>query len=276
MRAAREVILCAGAINTPQLLMLSGIGDPDDIGELGIKVMVPLHGIGRNLQDHCSTGLQHERLQPGPFVAATRFDRLARNFARAYLAGSGPATDVPSGFMAFVKTDPGCAIPDIQLLFRSGPSAAGPWFPGIRPAWTDGFTCRPILLRPRSRGQIRLRSADPDNAVRIQQNFLAEEHDLNTLRAGLKLLREVAAQPSLAPFRGREIGPGADLRSDRELDGYIRTSLTTAHHPCGTCRMGADPDAVVDANLKLCGMQISELWMHRSCPTWSAATSMQR
>ena len=157
--------------------------------------------------------------------------------------------------MAFVKTDSSCAIPDIQLLFRSGSSAAGPWFPGIRPAWTDCFTCRPILLRPRSRGQIRLRSADPDNAVRIQQNFLAEEHDLNTLRAGLKLLREVAAQPSLAPFRGREIGPGADLRSDRELDGYIRTSLTTAHHPCGTCRMGADPDAIVDASLKLCGMQ---------------------
>ena len=96
VRAAREVILCAGAINTPQLLMLSGIGDPDDIGELGIKVSAPLRGVGRNLQDHCSTGLQHERLQPGPFVAATRFDRLARNFARAYLAGSGPATDVPS------------------------------------------------------------------------------------------------------------------------------------------------------------------------------------
>jgi 4-pyridoxate dehydrogenase len=255
VRAAREVILCAGAINTPQLLMLSGIGDPDDIGEFGIKVMVPLRGVGRNLQDHCSTGLQHERLQPGPFVAATRFDRLARNFARAYVAGSGPATDVPSGFMAFVKTDPGCAIPDIQLLFRSGSPAAGPWFPGIRPAWTDGFICRPILLRPRSRGQIRLRSADPDNAVRIAQNFLAEEHDLNTLRAGLKLLREVAAQPSLAPFRRAEIGPGADLRSDRELNGYIRASLTTAHHPCGTCRMGVDPDAIVDAKLKLCGVE---------------------
>ena len=89
----------------------------------------------------------------------------------------------------------------------------------------------------------------------LRRTFFAEEHDLNTLRAGLKLLREVAAQSSLAPFRGRETGPGADLRSDRELDGYIRASLTTAHHPCGTCRMGADPDATVDANLKLCGMQ---------------------
>ncbi len=254
-RAAREVILCAGAINTPQLLMLSGIGDPDHIGEFGIRATVPLRGVGRNLQDHCSTGLLHERLQPGPFVAATRADRLARNLARAYVAGSGPATDVPSGFMAFVKTDSGCAIPDIQFLFRSGSSHAGPWFPGIRPAWTDGFICRPILLRPRSRGQIRLRSAAPHHPVRISQNFLAEEHDLSTLRAGLKVLREVAAQPSLAPFRGREIGPGTDVRSDQKLNRHIRATLATAHHPCGTCRMGVGPDAVVDASLTVRGIQ---------------------
>ncbi|HEY7245990.1 MAG TPA: GMC family oxidoreductase N-terminal domain-containing protein [Xanthobacteraceae bacterium] len=253
-RAAREVILCAGAINTPQLLMLSGIGDPDHIGEVGIRATLPAHGVGCNLQDHCSTGLLHERLQPGPFVAATRADRLTLNFARAYLAGSGPATDVPSGFMAFVTTVPGCAMPDIQFLFRSGSSDAGPWFPGIRPAWTDAFICRPILLRPRSRGRIRLRSADPHHRVRISQNFLAEEQDLTTLRAGLKLLREVAAQSPLAPFRGREIGPGADAHSDEELNRYIRASLATAHHPCGTCRMGSDQDAVVDASLKLRGV----------------------
>ncbi len=253
-RAAREVILCAGAINTPQLLMLSGIGDPDHLGKFGIKARVPLRGVGCNLQDHCSTGLLHERLHAGPFVAATRADRLALNFARAYLAGSGPATDVPSGFMAFVKTDPGCPAPDIQFLFRSGSSDAGPWFPGIRRAWSDAFICRPILLRPKSRGRIRLRSDDPHDRVCIAQNFLAEEQDLITLRAGLKLLREVAAQASLAPFRGREIGPGAGVGSDAELDRYIRATLATAHHPCGTCRMGADQDAVVDASLMLRGV----------------------
>lgn len=255
VRATREVILCAGSINTPQLLMLSGIGDPDHLREFGISPSVPLTGVGRNLQDHYSTGLVHERREAGPFVAATRFDRLVFNFARAYVAGSGPATDVPSGFMAFVKTDPALPKPDIQFLLRSGPSNAGPWFPGIKSAWRDAFVCRPVLLRPASRGRIQLRSADPTNPVRIQQNFLSDERDLPVLRAGLKLLREVAAQPVLDRFRGCEIGPGAEAWSDTELDRYIRNAGATAHHPCGTCRMGVDKDAVVDANLRLHGIE---------------------
>jgi 4-pyridoxate dehydrogenase len=139
VQANREVILCAGAINTPQLLMLSGIGDPDDLREFAIETAVPLPAVGRNLQDHYACGLSHERREPGPFVAATRVDRLTSSFARAYLAGSGPATDVPSGFMAFVKTDLSLAAPDIQFLFRSGAANAGPWFPGIKSAWRDAF-----------------------------------------------------------------------------------------------------------------------------------------
>lgn len=254
VKSTREVILCAGSINTPQLLMLSGIGDPDHLREVGTAATVPLPGVGRNLQDHYSTGLVHERREPGPFVAATRFDRLAFNFARAYVAGTGPATDVPSGFMAFVKTDPALPMPDIQFLLRSGPSNAGPWFPGIKSAWRDAFVCRPVLLRPASRGRIRLRSDNPTDHVRIEQNFLSDARDLPVLRAGLRLLREVATQPALDRFRGREIGPGAAARSDDELDVYIRNAGATAHHPCGTCRMGGDKDAVVDANLCLHGM----------------------
>jgi choline dehydrogenase-like flavoprotein len=119
-RAEREVIVCGGSINSPQLLMLSGIGDPDHLKDFGIATKVPAKGVGRNLQDHYSTGLFHERRGSGPFVTATRVDRLAFDFARAYVAGTGPATDVPSGFMAFVKTDPSLPVPDIQLLFRSG------------------------------------------------------------------------------------------------------------------------------------------------------------
>lgn len=255
VRAAREVIVCAGSINTPQLLMLSGIGDPDHLREFAIDVRAPRRDVGRNLQDHYSTGLAHERREPGPFVAATRFDRLAFNFARAYVTGTGPATDVPSGFMAFVKTDPALAMPDIQFLFRSGPSNAGPWFPGLRSAWQDAFICRPILLRPKSRGMIRLRSADPTHRPRIQQNFLSDERDLPVLRAGLRLLREVAAQPALKPFCGREIGPGSASKSDAELDSAIRQNGATAHHPCGTCRMGADSEAVVDAQLRVNGIE---------------------
>jgi len=165
--AAREVIICGGAINTPQLLMLSGIGDPDLLRELGIEPTVPLRSVGRNLQDHYATGLLHERKQPGPFVHVTRTDRLSLAFARAYLFGSGPATDVPSGFMAFIKTDASLQIPDIQFLFRSGAANAGPWFPGIKRPWADASVCRPILLRPASRGQITLRSADQGDQPRI-------------------------------------------------------------------------------------------------------------
>jgi 4-pyridoxate dehydrogenase len=252
--AMREVILCAGAVNTPQVVMLSGIGDPDHLRQVGIDPVVPLRGVGRNLQDHYATGLLHERRQAGPFVHLTRADRLAVAFARAYVFGSGPATDVPSGFMAFIKTDSSLDIPDIQFLFRSGASDAGPWFPGIKGPWADAFICRPILLRPASRGRITLRSASPSDHVRIDQNFLAVDSDIKTLRAGLKLLREVAAQSALDPFRGREIKPGKDVRSDAELDAFIRSTPATAHHPCGTCRMGNDDDAVVDAELKLRGI----------------------
>lgn len=252
--AAREVILCGGTINTPQILMLSGIGDPAHLRDVGIDPVLALPGVGRNLQDHASTALVHERREPGPFVAATRLDRLFINMARAYIAGTGPATDVPSGFMAFVKSHHGANIPDIQFLFRSGPGTAGPWFPGVKQAWRDAFTCRPILLRPASRGRITLRSADPAAPVRIEQNFLSDETDLPVLRRGLRVLREVAAQSPLDPFRGREIGPGPDVQSDSDLDAYIRKSLATAHHPCGTCRMGTDREAVVDAELRVHGV----------------------
>jgi 4-pyridoxate dehydrogenase len=253
--AAREVILCAGAINTPQLLMLSGVGDPDDLRQFGIHPLIPQRAVGRNLQDHYASGLLHQRTQAGPFVHLTRADRLAYAFARAYLTGSGPATDVPSGFMAFIKTDASLQIPDIQLLFRSGAADAGPWFPGVKKAWKDAFVCRPILLRPASRGRITLRSADVRERVSINQNFLAMESDVATLRAGLKLLREVAAQRALDPFRGREIRPGKEVRSDAELDAFIRSTPATAHHPCGTCRMGIDEDSVVDGELKLRGAE---------------------
>ncbi len=253
-RAEREIILCGGAINTPQLLMLSGIGDPDDLRVIGIEPSLALRGVGRNLQDHYATGLLHERREAGPFVRLTRADRLAFAFARAYLAGTGPATDVPSGFMAFVKTDAALDIPDIQFLFRSGAADAGPWFPGIKQPWRDAFICRPILLRPQSRGRITLRSADPRERVSIDQNFLAVGSDLRTLREGLKLLRDVASQKQLDPFRGREIRPGKELRSDAELEAYIRSTPATAHHPCGTCRMGIDEDAVVDGELRLRGI----------------------
>jgi 4-pyridoxate dehydrogenase len=253
-RAEREVVLSGGTINSPQVLMLSGIGDPEHLREMGIDTIVAARGVGRNLQDHFSTGLAHERRAPGPFVAATRVDRLAMAMAQAYLLGTGPATDVPSGFMAFLKTDPSLAMPDIQYLFRAGAAGAGPWFPGIKKPWQDEFICRPILLRPESRGRISLRSGNPLDKVKIQQNFMATQKDLDTLRAGFKMLRDVAEQTPLGPFKGREIAPGPDVKTDAEIEAYIRRSPSTAHHPAGTCRMGADQDSVVDGELRVRGV----------------------
>ena len=254
-RATREVLLSGGTINSPQLLMLSGIGPADHLRVAGVEPVVDLKGVGQNLQDHYSTVLTHTRREPGPFVRLTRADRLAARIAQAYLLGTGPATDVPSGFMAFVKTDPALEAPNIQFLFRSAPPTAGPWFPGIRKAWQDGFACRPILLQPESRGQIRLRSADPLAPARIHQNFLSTEKDLVTLRAGFRLLRDVANQAPLDPFRAREIAPGPDVKTDAEIDAYIRATPATAHHPAGTCKMGVDEAAVVDGELKVRGVE---------------------
>ncbi|MCW5770305.1 MAG: choline dehydrogenase [Rhodospirillaceae bacterium] len=253
-RAAREVILCGGTINSPQLLMLSGIGDPDHLAEFGIKAKVPLRGVGQNLQDHVSTALSHRRKAPGPFVRFTRLDRLTLGMARAFLFGTGPATDVPSGFMAFLRSPEANALPDIQFLFRSTPAAAKPWL--VKP-WPDGFICRPILLHPESRGTIRLKSADPLAHAAIRQNFLSTEKDIRTLRAGFKMNRDVAAQGALEALRGDEVMPGKQVRSDAEIDAYIRGAPATAHHPAGTCRMGRadDPDSVVDPELRVIGVE---------------------
>lgn len=252
--ASREVILCGGTINTPQLLMLSGVGDPNHLKQFGIEVKVPSVGVGLNLQDHYSVELRHERKRPGPLVTRTRVDRLVKDFALAYLAGEGPATDIPSGFMGFLKTDSALAIPDIQLLSRAAPLNAAAWFPGISSPWQDSFACRPILLRPKSQGHIRLRSSDPMDSVIIYPNFLSHPNDVATLTNGIKLLRDVAAQTPLAGFRGVEKLPGAHVRSDKDIGAFIRSRPATAHHPCGTCRMGTDTEAVLDGSLRVRGV----------------------
>ncbi len=256
-RAAREVLLCGGTINSPQLLMLSGIGDRDDLRAHGIPVRVPLEGVGKNLQDHLSVAVEYRRKEPGPFAKNMRLDRIAIEIGRAYLLGTGFATDLPSGFMAFLKSTPGAALPDIQLLFRGVPPGGGPYLPPFKPAFADGFACRAVLLRPESRGTVVLASADPATPPRIRQNLLATERDWSTIRAGVRLVQELGRQPPLAPFIGAELGPGPASRSDAELDPYIRNVAATAHHPLGTCKMGidADPLAVVDPELRVRGVR---------------------
>ena len=254
-RAEREVILAGGVINSPQLLMLSGIGDPEALGKHGITVKVRLPGVGGNLQDHVSVTVAYARKEPGPLHAKMRADRILLELGRAYLRGEGIASDWPGGIMAFLKSSQGLPLPDIQLLFNAAPMTAHAYLrPFVQP-YADSFGCRAVLLRPESRGHVDLASADPRAAVRIRQNFLAAEKDWTTLRTGVRLVREIGRQSALAAFAEGEIAPGPDCRSDAEIGAYIRASAITVHHPLGTCKMGwaADPMAVVDPELRVLG-----------------------
>ena len=254
-RAVREVLLAGGVFNTPQLLMLSGIGEAEHLREVGIDPKVQLAGVGRNLQDHLSVDLHHARRGRGPFHVEMRLDRLAVDMARAYLFGTGPGTVLPSRLHAFLKTRRDLPVPDIQFLFRGAPTRAHPWFPGVRPPYEDSFGMRPVMLHPESRGLVRLRSNDPAAPVRIIQNFLATDKDVRTIREGVKLARDIARRKGLDEFRGREISPGPDCRTDAEIDAFVRRTAITAHHPCATCKMGSGDDAVLDPDLRVHGVE---------------------
>jgi 4-pyridoxate dehydrogenase len=257
VHAEREVILAGGVINSPQLLMLSGIGDPDELSAHGIPVAVALRGVGRNLQDHISAGIAWRRRQPGPLHRRMRLDRIAIELARAYCLGTGLASDWSGGVVAFLKGPDAGPTPDIQLLFAAAPLNAGPYLRPFSKPYIDAFGCRAVVLRPESRGRLELASADPLKPIRIRQNFLATERDWKTLRAGLRMVREIGAQKPLASFTAGEIAPGPGASSDAEIDAHIRATAITVHHPLGTCKMGpeSDPDAVVDAECRVFGIE---------------------
>jgi 4-pyridoxate dehydrogenase len=255
-RAGREVILAGGAVNSPQTLMLSGIGDPDELAAHGIKPMVALRGVGKNLQDHPAALITYARTEPGPLQQTMRLDRIALSVAQGLAFGTGFTTSLPGGITAFLKSDAGESLPDVQLLFIAGPLfEAKPYLAPFRQPFNDGFACRIVVLRPQARGTIALKSADPAAPPRIVQNLLGTDHDRAKMRKAVRLFREVGAQKPLAPFRRAEMMPGPAQQSDAELDAAIRQSAVTVHHPAGTCRMGADEMAVVDGELRVRGTE---------------------
>ncbi len=252
--ARREVILAGGVINTPQLLMISGIGDPVELGRFGIKTMVASPQVGQNLQDHVSVILMYRRKNPGPFFRMMRADRIGLDFMKTYLTGRGFSGDVPGGVVAFLKSDESRPLPDVQLLFTAAPLAAWPYFPPFKQPFADGFATRVVATQPESRGRVALASADPQAAPLIHQNFLSSPSDWDSLRAGFRVARKLAAEPAMQKFVAAEFLPGPKCQTDEEIDEHIRKTSITVHHPAGTCRMGADREAVVDPALRVRGI----------------------
>jgi 4-pyridoxate dehydrogenase len=256
-RASRDVIVSAGAINSPQLLQLSGIGDPATLRALGIDVKAALPGVGRNLQDHAAALLIYGRGDTSPLLRNMRLDRLALGLMQGFAFGTGFMTDLPGGITGFVKTDAAKPMPDIQLLFIAGSLAAAPYLPPFRQPFADSFACRIVLLRPESRGSVIISSADPLQHPRIALGLLATDADWKTLRDGIAIFRDLAHRPELKEFVAREIGPGDGVATDAALEDYVRRTAVTAHHPCGTCKLGPADDAmaVVDAELRVHGLE---------------------
>jgi choline dehydrogenase len=246
----REVALCGGAINSPQLLQLSGIGDPNLLAAHGIATRVARPDVGRRLRDHLGVYIQHRCLQPITLYSLFRPDRTARAVLRAMLFGAGPAASVPLEAGGFLKTRPELDIPDIHITFIPGLSLAATQA-GQR---EHGFLTNFYQLRPRSHGTVAIRSADPLAAPIIRPNYLSDPEDSRVMRDGIRLVRRILSQAPLTPFRGAEIAPGEATQSDDQIDDWVRGTAGTTFHPIGTCRMGADDGAVLDETLRVRGV----------------------
>ena len=254
-RAEGEVILAAGAINSPQLLMLSGIGPATHLQKTGIATGLDLPSVGQNHQDHPAVRLGFLRAVPSKVQGRLRLDRLALSMAQAYCFGTGFAAEPPAGTTAFIKSDSGQAIPDLQLFCVNASLYSREWFPGWRSPGPDGFAMRTCHLRTESRGSIELASTDPLAAPRIRNNFLSTPADRKALRESIKLARSIAASGAFKGLVAAETAPGPTVKSDAEIDAYIRQTMDTIYHPLGACRMGADEGSVVDLQFRVRGTE---------------------
>lgn len=254
-RARCEVILCTGAYNSPQVLMLSGIGPAASLQELGIPVVADLPGVGGNLMEHPRMMLMYRASKPVTFIRQLRFDRATWAALQWGVFGKGPfANQICSGTV-LLKTQPQFQRPDIQLLCNPVRFDAGLWFPGVVAPKEHSFYITVCLLRAKSRGRVRLRSTDPTQAPAIELNLFSAPEDFEALRNGLRAARDIYRQHPQAELIDAETIPGGHLNTDAELDAAIREFGGITHHPVGTCAMGVGPDAVVDAQLRVRGIQ---------------------
>jgi len=253
--ASREVILSGGAYNSPQLLMLSGIGPADHLYAHGIPVLNDLPGVGRNLSEHPRVPVHFALKQPVSFLNQLRFDRAARWVMQWALTGTGAFASQVNSCNIVVRTRPELAQPDIQLWSNPVRMDAQLWFPLVKPAQDHRITADVILLHPQSRGWLELRSADPAEAPAITLNNFADPADFATARRGIEIARRIYRTSPQAELTGEELLPGSGLTTDAELDDYIRAQAQVTQHPVGTCAMGMGSMSVVDAELRVRGTE---------------------
>jgi len=244
--ADREVLVAAGSIGSPQLLMLSGVGPADHLREVGVEAKHDLPGVGQNLQDHPYVVCIWESTLGGSLYGADKPKPLLEWILRR----SGPLTSTVAEAFAFVRSRPGLPAADLQYHF------APAYFNDNGFDEFDGhaFTLGPVLVTPKSRGWIKLRSADPADKPRILTGSLSEPEDVQALVAGMKIAREIAAAEPLAEAKGREIFPGDGVDTEDDLAADLRRRVELLYHPVGTCKMGSGDDAVVDAELRVRGI----------------------
>lgn len=251
IQASKEVLVCAGAVQSPQLLQLSGIGDPKHLNEIGIETKVVSPNVGQNLQDHLNVTVIHEMLTPDSAYSKQKGLKKIGVGLRYLMNKSGPGADNFLQAGAFLKSRDGLDIPDLQLHLVNAIVIDH----GNHDAGKDGFTVDVCQLRPESRGTILARSSDPFDTPSIDPNHLATEEDRRAMRESVKMVREVCAQDALAPWRGPEMHPGAGVNDDDAIDAYIRRTGETIYHPVGTVAMGAQETAPLDAELKVRGVE---------------------
>ena len=246
-RADREIVLSGGAIGTPQLLLLSGIGPADELGALGLDVVVDAPNVGRNLQDHVVAGGTWHTPDPVTMVGA---DKNVKHIANYLIRHRGPFSSVVAEAGGFIRTDPSLTAPDIQLLF------APAMF--LDHGFTDppghGIVLAPYLLTPESRGTITLRSTDPTDKPHIHANYYAERTDLDRMLLGLRVCFDIAAQPALAPYVGERYLPAPGDDSDEALIAFLRAKSETIYHPTSTAAMGPADSDVCDPQLRVRGV----------------------
>jgi choline dehydrogenase len=252
-KARREVILCGGPINSPQLLKLSGVGPAGELRSLGIDVLADRSGVGENLQDHLEFTFQVASNQPITLFSHIGLFRRAVIGAEWLMRGRGLGASNHFEAGGFIRSRAGVRYPDIQFHFL--PMAVA--YDGSSLAKEHGFQAHAGPMRSKSRGWVRLRSADPTDPPRIQFNYMSHPQDWIEMRACVRLTREIFAQHALDPYRGREIKPGAECVSDEAIDAFVRDYVDTAYHPSCTCKMGSpgDPFAVVDPETRVIGVE---------------------